>query len=82
MNEIPGVTTTEFIGSLIDTIIETSKTSSQLDKILFSTGAGHGNDPTVPYFIFVVERMFPTLLALSNLKSAGLKYKHADFVFR
>ncbi len=66
---------------LIDTIIETSKTSPKLEKILFDTGAGHGNDPTVPYFIFVVERMFPTLLATSNLKSAGLKFKHADFVF-
>jgi hypothetical protein len=66
---------------LIDTIIETSKKSPKLEKILFDTGAGHGNDPTVPYFIFVVERMFPTLLATSKLKSAGLKFKHADFVF-
>ena len=66
----------------MDAIIEASKKSQNLDQILFHTGAGHGNDPTVPYFIFVVERMFPTLLALSNLKSAGLKYKHADFIFR
>jgi hypothetical protein len=66
----------------MDAIIEASKKSQNLDQILFHTGAGHGNDPTVPYFIFVVERMFPTLLALSNLKSVGLKYKHADFIFR
>ena len=53
----------------------------ELKKMLWEAGAGHGNDPTVPYFIFVVERMFPTLIAMSNLKAAGLAYQHSDFVY-
>lgn len=65
----------------IDDMIEVSRKDPKLKEILFDIGAGHGNDTTVPYFIFVVERMFPTLLALGGLKAAGLIYEHKDFVF-
>jgi hypothetical protein len=64
---------------VIDTIINVAKEHEGLNEVLFNTGAGHGNDPRVPYFIFVVERMFPTILAMSDLKAASLIYKHSDF---
>jgi len=66
---------------VIDELVAVCHEQPELKKMLWESGAGHGNDPTVPYFIFVVERMFPTILALSNLKSAGLAYQHADFVY-
>jgi hypothetical protein len=67
--------------TVIDEMIDVSEKHPALNQIMFDTGAGHGNDPTVPYFIFVVERMFPTLLAMSDLKAAGMIYQHADFVY-
>jgi hypothetical protein len=66
--------------SYIDQIIEISKKNPQLHKALFETGAGHGNDSTVPYFIFVVERMFPVVMTLGNLNHIGLKYHTNDFL--
>jgi hypothetical protein len=63
----------------LQTIINVAKEHPGLNEVLFNTGAGHGNDPRVPYFIFVVERMFPTILAMSDLKAASLIYKHSDF---
>ena len=64
---------------VIDTIINVADQHPGLKEVLFQTGAGHGNDPRVPYFIFVVERMFPTILAMSDLKAAALVYSHNDF---
>ena len=64
---------------VIDNMIEVAQQHKGLNDALFNIGASHGNDPTVPYFIFVVERMFPTILALSDLKAAGLSYNHDDF---
>lgn len=66
---------------IMDEIIQVSKNHSGLNQVMFETGAGHGNDPTVPYFIFIAERMFPTILALTGIKYAGMPYEHADFVF-
>jgi hypothetical protein len=66
----------------IDNILDTANKIPELHKFLFEESAGHGTDPRVPYWIFVVERMFPTLLALSDLRSAGLAYYHNDFVYR
>ena len=65
---------------VMDNLIKICENDPELKKIVFETGAGHGNDPTVPYFIFIVERMFPTIISLMGLDSAGLKYKHNDFV--
>lgn len=67
--------------ALVDEIIALSSSQPGLQQTLFNTGAGHGNDITVPYFIFIVERMFPTLLALSGIKFAAMPYQHVDFVF-
>jgi hypothetical protein len=64
----------------MDSIIVQCNNNPELKKVVFETGAGHGNDPTVPYFIFIVERMFPTIITLMGLDSAGLKYKNNDFV--
>jgi hypothetical protein len=66
--------------SIMDSIIVQCNNNPELKKVVFETGAGHGNDPTVPYFIFIVERMFPTIITLMGLDSAGLKYKNNDFV--
>jgi hypothetical protein len=61
--------------NIIDSIYDISKNDEYLNKMLFYTGANHGIDPNVPYFIFIVERMFPTILALTkDLKSIGFKY--------
>lgn len=65
----------------IDRLFELSKEDAGLRRVLFDIPAGHGNDPTVPYFIFVVERLFPTIIASLDLKSVGLKYSHPDFIF-
>ena len=64
----------------IDQIIQIANNHPHIYKSIFETGAGHGNDPTVPYFIFIVERMFPTVLALAGLKHIGLKYHTNDFL--
>jgi hypothetical protein len=64
----------------IDQIISVANNNTGFYKSLFETGAGHGNDPTVPYFIFIVERMFPTVITLSGLKHIGLKYHTNDFL--
>ena len=64
----------------IDQMIAIANNNPNLYKLMFETGAGHGNDNTVPYFIFLVERMFPTAITLSGLKHIGLKYHTDDFL--
>jgi hypothetical protein len=64
----------------IDQIILIAKTNENLNKLIFEIGAKHGNDPTVPYFIFLVERMFPTAITLTGLRHIGLKYHTDDFL--
>jgi hypothetical protein len=67
----------------IDELIRIAKSDPRLDQAVFEVGAGHGNDPTVPYFIFLVERMFPTILALNGkLRAKGMPYGHVDFTYR
>ena len=61
-------------------IIKMAATQPDLHRALFEVGAGHGNDPTVPHWIFVVERMFPLIIALSGLNYIGLKYHTNDFL--
>jgi hypothetical protein len=65
---------------VMDNLIQICKSNPALNKIVFEQGAGHGNDPTVPYFIFVVERMFPTIITLMGIKALGMEYRHNDFV--
>jgi hypothetical protein len=64
----------------MNTIIDLSKQSTDLHNALFNFGAGHGNDPTIPHWIFVVERMFPVIMALSGMNHIGLKYHTNDFL--
>lgn len=62
-----------------DRMVELANQNPNLYKALFETSAGHGNDLTVPFFIFVIERMMPTTITLTNMRWAGLKYRHGDF---
>jgi len=64
----------------IDNMILFAKNNSDFHKAIFETGANHGNDKTVPYFIFLVERMFPTAITLAGLNYIGLKYHTNDFL--
>jgi hypothetical protein len=64
---------------MIDNLILLSEREPQLYKKLFQEGPVHRGETTTPYFIFVIERLFPTLLAISELKYLGYKYRHNDF---
>lgn len=66
--------------SIIDKLIDTCQKDEALNKLVFETSANHGNDASVPYFIFLVERMFPTVITLSGLNYLGLKYHTNDFL--
>jgi hypothetical protein len=72
---------TKFL-TVINQMIEICQNTPELRKLVFETGAGHGNDPTVPYFIFVVERMFPTIITITGMRYAGLKYHTNDFLVK
>jgi hypothetical protein len=65
---------------VMDHLIQICKSNDVLNKIVFEQGAGHGNDPTVPYFIFIVERMFTTITTIMGIKALGMEYRHNDFV--
>jgi hypothetical protein len=65
--------------NMVDRMLAIADSNLEFKHILLETGPEHRGTTTTPYFIFVVERLFPTMLALTDIKYAGLHYRHNDF---
>lgn len=61
--------------SVMDEFIKVSMEDEELNKLVFHTSAQYGPDPNVPYFIFIVERMFSTIISChDDIKAIGYRY--------
>ena len=65
--------------SIVDAMLSIADRDPAFKKVLLETGPEHRGETTTPYFIFVIERLFPTLLSVTEIKYAGLHYRHNDF---
>lgn len=66
---------------MMEKFIETAKSHLDLEKAVFKDSAQYGLDATLPYFIFLVERLYPTLITIDpTIRHCGLKYNHPAFI--
>jgi hypothetical protein len=66
--------------NMMDLFIETAKNDPELNRRVFEESAQYGLDATIPYFIFLVERLFPTLIATdTSIRSYAMPYHHPAF---